>query len=164
VAGHSRRLVSNTVSAEAEPHEPIGRRWWVFLAPLVVVALAASFVIPSVRHQWALSVFRQPTRYTALSFSHSWALPAVISAYQPIKLSFTINNQEGQTEHYHYIITQTSAGVSSTLAKSAKAIVASRSATVSTVIRPSCLVSPCRIKVSLPGYPETIDFLASARP
>ena len=160
---HSRRLVSNTVSAEVVHAEPAGRRWWPFVVPLAVIGLAASFVIPSTRHQWALSVFRQPTHYTALSFNGAWKLPSAVVAYQPVKISFVIDNQEGRTEDYWYLITQTSAGLTSTLGKSVKTVAVGRSRTVSTVIRPSCRVSPCRIRVSLPGHPETIDFLATVK-
>jgi len=163
VTRHSRRLVSNTVTAEVVHAEPSGRRWWPFLVPLVVIGLAVSFVIPSTRHQWALSVFRQPTRYTALSFNGAWKLPSSVVAYQPLSIAFVIDNQEGRTEDYRYVITQTSAGLTSTLGESAETVAAGRSHTVSTVIRPSCLVSPCRIRVSLPGHPETIDFLATVR-
>jgi hypothetical protein len=163
VAGHRRRLVSNTVTAEAMEAEPAGRRWWVFLVPLALVALTLSFVIPSARHQWELSVFRQPTRYTALSFSNAAGLPSGIVTYQKIQISFVVNNQEGRAEHYRYVITQNSAGLSSTLGKSAKTIAAGRSWSVSALIRPTCLVSPCRIEVSLPGHPETIDFLAAVK-
>jgi hypothetical protein len=163
VAGQGRRQVSNTVTAEAEYLEPAGRRWWVLLVPVIAVALAISFAIPSARHQWALSVFRQPTRYTALSFNRPWALPAGIVTYQPITVSFSVTNQEGNSVYYQYVITQTSAGLSSTLGKSSKTVAAGQSWTVSTIIRPTCLVSPCRIQVSLPGHPETIDFLAAVK-
>jgi hypothetical protein len=163
VAGQRRRLVSNTVTAEVMEAEPAGRRWWVFLGPLALVALTLSFVIPSARHQWALSVFRQPDRYTALSFNKAWELPSGVITFKKVKISFVINNQEGQAEHYRYVITQNSAGLSSALGESAKTIAAGRSWTVSTAIRPTCLVSPCRIKVSLPGHPETIDFLAAVK-
>ena len=163
MARHSQRLVSNTVTAEVVPPEPAGRRWWPFLVPLVVIALAASFVIPSARQQWAVSVFRQPARYTALSFNSAWKLPAAVVPYVPVKVSFVIQNEEGRTERYRYLIIQTSAGESATLGQSAQSITAGRSWTVSTVIRPSCLISPCRIRVSLPGHPETIDFLASVK-
>jgi hypothetical protein len=163
VARHSRRLVSNTVTAEVERAEPTGRRWWPFLVPLVVIGLAVSFVIPSARHQWALSVFRQPTRYTALSFNGSWKLPSAVVAYQPVRISFVIDNQEGRTQAYRYVITQTSAGLTSTLAESARTVEVGRSGAVSTVIRPTCLVSPCRIQVSLPGHPETVYFLATVK-
>jgi hypothetical protein len=160
VAGHRGRLVSNTVTAEVMQAEPTGRRWWMFLVPLAVVALALSLVIPSARHQWALSVFRQPTRYTALSFNKAWELPAGIAPYHSINISFVINNQEGQIERYHYVITQTSGGLSSTLGKSENAVAPGKTWTVSADIRPTCVLSPCRIEVSLPGHPETIDFLA----
>jgi hypothetical protein len=167
VARHSRRpgpdaaLVSNTVTAEVVHAEPAGRRWWPFVVPVVVVGIAVSFVIPSGRHQWALSVFRQPARYTALWFNSAWKLPASVVTYQPTHISFVIDNQQGRTEDYRYLVTQTSAGLTSTLRKSATTVAAGRSRTVSAVIRPTCLVSPCRIEVSLPGHPETIDFLAS---
>ena len=163
MAKHSRRLVSNTVTAEVVHAEPAGRRWWPVFVPLLVAGLVASFAIPSARHQWALSVFRQPARYTALSFNGAWKLPSAVATYQPVRISFVIDNQEGQTEAYRYVITQTSAGLTSTLGKSVKTVAAGRSGTVSTIIRPTCLVSPCRVQVSLPGHPETIDFLATVK-
>lgn len=163
MAGQRRRLVSNTVTAEVMQPEPAGRRWWVFLGPLALVALVLSFAIPSGRHDWALSLFRQPTRYTALSFNRAWALPGSIVPYQPMKISFTINNQEGKTESYRYVVTQTSGGSSLMLGKSTKTIASSGSWKVSTVIRPTCLIAPCRIEVSLPGHPEIIDFLTAVK-
>lgn len=155
--------MSSRVTAEAAPPEPAGRRWWPLAVPLVAVGLVVSVVIPSARHQWALSIFRQPTRYTALSFNSASELPSAVVPYEPVKVSFVINNHEGRTEHYRYLITQAAAGVSSTLGTSAQTVAAGRAWTVSTVIRPSCLVSPCLIRVSLPGHPETIDFLASVK-
>jgi len=163
VAGHRRRLVSKTVTAEVMPAEQAGRRWWMFFGPLALVALALSLVIPSARHQWALSVFRQPTRYTALSFNKAWELPSGVVPYQSIKISFVINNEEGKIERYRYVITQTYAGSSSMLGKSENTVAPSRSWIVSTVIRPTCVFSPCRIAVLLPGHPEMIDFLATVK-
>lgn len=163
MTARGRRLSSNTVTAPEEYDEPQGRRWWVIVVPVVALVLAASLLIPSSRRQWTLSIFRQPTPYTALSFSKAWALPTAVVTNEPITLSFVIINQEGQNITYHYIIRQDSAGLSTTLGRSANTVAAGHSWTVSTVIRPTCLVSPCRIQVSLPGHPETIDFLAAVK-
>ena len=158
-----RRLVSNTVTARIDYKEPPGRRWWIVAVPLIMLLLAISLIDPSARHQWALSLFRQPTPYTALSFGSAWALPKAIVPNEPIPVSFVITNQQGHDETYRYVIRQSSAGLSTTLGSATKNVHAGHSWTVSTVIRPTCLISPCRIQVSLPGHPEIIDFLAAVK-
>jgi hypothetical protein len=44
------------------------------------------------------------------------------------------------------------------LAESARTVAAGATWTVSTMVRPRCDVSPCRVTVALPGHPETIGF------
>ncbi len=149
------------MTARVEKEEPRGLRWWLVIAPIAGVALAASLILPAGRHEWALSIFRQPTPYTALSFDRAWALPTVIATGKPLSVTFVINNQEGRTLLYRYVVTETSPGLSATLVQATTSIEAGRSSTVKVVIRPTCLASPCRIQVSLPGKPEKIDFLTT---
>lgn len=154
--------ISRTLTARpAEVEEPRGRRWWPVILPVVVVALAATLILPATRHEWTLSIFRQPTPYTALSFSKAWALPDTVVTGRPLAISFVIDNQEGRTLQYRYVVTETSSDTSAVLAHSTKKVAAGQSSTVRVAIRPTCFLSPCRIQVSLPGHPETIDFLAT---
>jgi hypothetical protein len=143
--------------------EPGVRRWWRILAPLAVAALGASLLSPAGRHQWALSLSRQPARYTVLSFNHAADLPATAVTGKPITVSFTVGNHEGQVEDYRYVLAAAGGGRSRILGGSARAVGAGMSWTVSTVLRPACGASPCRIEVSLPGHPETIDFLVALK-
>jgi hypothetical protein len=143
--------------------EPGARRWWPILAPLAVLAAGASLLSPTGRHQWALSLFRQPARYTVLSFSHAAALPATAVSGKPITVSFTVGNQEGQVEDYRYVLNATGGGSSRILSGSMRTVAAGTKWTVSTMVRPACRASRCRIEVSLPGHPETIDFLVALK-
>lgn len=161
MAARDPRLASDTVTAPDEQHEPPSRRWWPVAVPLVIFALILSFLIPASRHEWALALFKQPARYTALWFNKSWALPTRVATNVPIPISFVISNQEGLAVRYRYLISQTSAGHTTTLVESASTVASGHLWTVTTTIRPTCQHSPCRIQVSLPGHPETIDFLAS---
>ncbi len=83
---------------------PGARRWWPILSPLAVVAAGASLLWPSGRHQWAVSLLRQPARYTVLSFSDAAALPAAAVIDKPITVSFTVGNHEGRAVDYRYIL------------------------------------------------------------
>jgi hypothetical protein len=136
------------------------RRWWPILVPLALVALAISLVLPAGRHQWALSLFRQPTYYTALSFNRASALPTTAVENALVPISFTIGNHEGRTIAYRYLVTETAVGSRSRVMKqSTKVVAAGAESTVSVVVRFACALSPCTVRVSLPGHPETIDFL-----
>jgi uncharacterized membrane protein len=148
---------------EGRKGEPPTRRWWPVLLPLVLVVIAASVYLPSGRHQWALSLSRQPTHYTVLAFSNAANLPAQTAISQPVTVSFAIGNREGRAEKYRYVLTQSPSKTASVLGQSTKSVAAGATWNVTTTIRPSCQSSPCRIQVSLPGHPEKIDFLVSLR-
>jgi glycosyltransferase involved in cell wall biosynthesis len=135
-----------------------GLRWPAVMAAAALAA-AASLLVPAARHQWAISLARQPARYTALFFDHAWALPSRVPAHQPVRLSFTIQNHEGRPEQYTYLLTTGSGRGQRTLGESTRAVPAGTSWTVSARIRPECGGAPCRVQVSLPGHPETIDVL-----
>jgi hypothetical protein len=80
---------------------------------------------------------------------------------EPLRISFTVSNREGRTQVYRYVVSDedSAGGPSTRLGSSVKRVPSGANWTVSTVIRPSCASDQCRIKVSLPGHPETIDFL-----
>jgi hypothetical protein len=138
------------------------RRWWPFVGPIVLIAVVVSLLTPAGRHQWALSLFRQPTYYTALSFNKAWALPATAAWDAPLSVSFSVANHEGRAVRYRYVLTEkagSGSGTVTTLKQSARLVPDGATWTVSTSVRPTCASSTCRVEVSLPGHPETIDFL-----
>ncbi len=137
------------------------RRWWPAIAALGALAVGASLLLPAGRHQWALSLFRQPTPYTVLSFNHPAALPVTAGTNKPITVSFTVGNHEGRLTDYRYVLSASGGRSPHILAESMRAIAAGATWTVTTTVRPRCGTSACRIEVSLPGHPETIGFLVS---
>jgi hypothetical protein len=134
------------------------RRWWPSLTVLLVVAIGISLSFPAGRHQWDVSILRQPTRYTALYFDHPASLPHQAKVNQTIAFSFTIANDEGRAVDYRYRV-QTSPAGSPQQQEVSTTIPAARVESISVSLRPACAGSPCRIRISLAGYPETIDFL-----
>jgi hypothetical protein len=136
-------------------------QWWPALIVIAVLAVGASLLFPASRHQWALSLFRQPARYTVLSFTDASALPASAVIKRPITVSFTVGNREGRALDYRYVLSASSGKTSRILRQSARTVAAGATWRVSAVVRPACQTSPCRIEISLPGHPETIDFLVS---
>jgi len=139
------------------------RRWWPALTALAIMAVGVSLVLPAGRHQWALSLFRQPTRYTALSFNQAQDLPATTIMGKAIRISFSVGNQEGHAVGYRYVLSASGGGSSLVLGESARTVAAGATWKVSAVVRPTCDGSPCRIEVTLPGHPEEIDFLVMLR-
>jgi hypothetical protein len=135
------------------------RRWWPVAAPLALVAVAVSLILPAGRHQWALSLFRQPTHFTSLSFDKAWALPGTATRGAPVLFTFSVGNHEGRAVTYRYLITEGPSGRAQTVAQSARVVAPGATWKVSTSVRAVCASSPCRVEVSLRGFPETIDFL-----
>ncbi len=80
-----------------------------------------------------------------------------------MQFAFTVGNREGRALRYRYVISTyplgSGGGRPLLLAESAKLVPAGSNWSVSVTVRPHCGSSPCRIQVSLPGHPETIDFL-----
>lgn len=157
VVGDTTRAGLNRCSAAAG-QEPGRRRRWPIVALIVAMVVGISLLFPAGRHQWAISLFRQPTHYTALFFNKVSALPTTTARNETMTVSFTIGNHEGQAVHYRYVLTDSYGKQSQTLGQSTKTVASGATWTVWRVVRPKCAVSPCRIEVSLPGHPETIDF------
>lgn len=144
------------------------RRWWPVLLPLALVVIVASVYFPYGRHQWALSLIRQPTPYTVLAFNKAASLPTQTVIGRPVTVSFAIGNQEGRPEDYRYVLTQDAStqGTSQAatmLGQATRNVAAGATWDVTTAVHPLCQSSPCRIQVSLPGHPEKIDFLVNLR-
>lgn len=130
-------------------------------AAVAVAVLAAGFslLVPSLRHQWALTLGRQPAPYTALFFDRPGALPRRVTAGRAVGLTFTVQNHEGRPEAYTYLVTVYGRRGARTLGRSTRTVPPGGSWTVSALVRPACGSSPCRVRVSLPGHPEAIDVL-----
>jgi hypothetical protein len=148
---------------QAGSGQPRMRRWWPTLTVLALLAIGATFLSPTGRHQWALSLFRQPTPYTVLSFTYPSALPSIAIVNEPIRISFTVVNREDREIDYRYVVSSNAGSDSRVLRVAARAVAAGAAWTVSTTIRPRCGASRCRVEVSLPGHPETIDFLINLK-
>ena len=137
--------------------------WRRVLAGAAGLASAISLLVPAGRHQWALSLLRQPTHYTVLYFDRAAVLQDRVTPGRPVNFAFTVGNREGRAMRYRYVISTyplgSRGGRPLLLAESAKLVPAGSSWSVSVTVRPHCGSSPCRIQVSLPGHPETIDFL-----
>jgi hypothetical protein len=78
-------------------------------------------------------------------------------------VSFTVQNHEGRAIRYRYLLTENAGGKSQLLKESTKSVAAGAIWAVTAQVRPSCATSLCRIQVSLPGHPETIDFLLTMK-
>jgi hypothetical protein len=137
------------------------RRWWPVVAPLALLAIAASLILPAGRHQWALSLFRQPTSYTSLSFDKPADLPTTAATGALLTFSFSVGNHEGRAVTYRYLISEGPSGKEAAVRQSTKIIASGATWTVSTSVPARCTGSPCRVQVSLPGHPEVIDFLVT---
>jgi hypothetical protein len=137
----------------------VERRWWPVVAPLAIVAIAISLILPAGRHQWALSLFRQPTEYTSLSFNKAWALPRTAVRGSPVSFSFSVANHEGRAVTYRYLVTEGQTDKGQTVGQTTKVVASGATWTVSTSVPVVCGSSPCRVQVSLSGHPEIIDFL-----
>ena len=111
--------------ADREPRadqELQGRRWWPILIPFALLAIGASLLWPAGRHQWALSLFRQPTRYTVLSFSHASALPSMAHINEPVTVSFMVGNHEGHAADYRYVLRTSGDGRSRILGEAERTV------------------------------------------
>lgn len=137
---------------------------WPAAGAALLLGVAVSLLLPAGRHQWALSLIRQPARYTALSFTRPAGLPEVIGRRQSVTVAFAVTNHQGRPVTYRYVVSAASRRGTRQLAR-ARAVVASGATWPVTVrVRPRCAASPCRVTVALPGHPETIDFLVTVRP
>ncbi len=126
---------------------------------ILVIGVAISVIVPAGRHQWALSLLRQPTHYTALSFDHPTSLPTEVKAEESLAFTFSIGNHEGHTDHYVYVVSSSPGG--STLMTSKTTVADGQTRAIAVIARPHCSGSPCRIQVTLLNNDQSIDFLVS---
>jgi hypothetical protein len=127
---------------------------------LVIGFVAVSLLAPGGRHQWALAIVRQPTRYTVLSFQDAADLPDQLGAGGNVDLSFAVTNDEGRPLRYEYVVTSASGPQDAVvLLRATTAIPAGGRRSVALSVHPVCSASPCTVAIALPGHPEIIDAL-----
>jgi hypothetical protein len=138
--------------------------WWLCGAGFVAaIILVTSLLSPYVRHQWALSLFRQNTRYTELAFNHPAALPVTAIRGKGVHVSFSITNDDSSPIFYRYVIASGSGTKLRSLSSSSKTVVSGAVWRVDKVIVPKCSKTICRVQVSLPRQGEKIDYILSLK-
>jgi hypothetical protein len=142
-----------------------GRRWWPFVVAVAAVLVGASLVSPSGRHQWDVSIFRQPDNYTTLSFEGPAHLPSAAPSGTPVDLAFAVGNKEGHRVVYSYIVTSANAdaGAGVVLEHSTVAVSANHTRVVRITVVPQCTTASCRVTITLPSETESIDALISVQ-
>jgi len=140
-------------------------RWW-FSGAVIALAIIAvtSTLSPYVRHQWALSLGRQPTSYTELAFTRASALPTTAVRQKKLQISFTITNDEEKPIDYRYVLSSGSGTQLKSLSSSSNTVNPGAVWRVNKLITPECQHITCRIQVSLPLQHENIDLLLTLRP
>jgi hypothetical protein len=147
---------------DAQASQYVPPRWdiWLLGTGLLAIAIAvASFLSPWVRHEWSLSVQRQPTAYTQLGFTNAANLPATGVRGKGVPVSFTITNDEGRQVSYRYVVASGSGTTLTSISSGTTVIAAGHSFGVGLVVVPKCAAASCRVQVSLPAQNESIDFM-----
>lgn len=150
-------------TAQLPERKPPKWRWWSALAIALTVLTVTSALSPVLRHQWALSLTRQPTPYTVLAFKQASALPTTAIRGKEIKVSFIINNEEGHPVRYRYVLASGSNRKLTSLSTSDKTVSAGTAWVVTESVVPKCAKAACKIQISLPSQQEKIDFLVTLR-
>jgi O-antigen/teichoic acid export membrane protein len=146
-----------------DPDESVsdqGRRWWPFVAAAVALLVGISLATPAGRHQWAISIARQPNHYTTLSFEQAAHLPTTVAAGTAVHLLFAVKNNEGRRIDYSYVVTSANAassGPAKVLDRARVAVPAGRTQPVAIDVVPVCSSSSCRVQITLPSQSESID-------
>lgn len=133
--------------------------WLLGTGLLAIVLAAASFLSPWVRHEWSLSVQRQPTHRTQLGFTNAANLPATGVRGKGIPVSFNITNDEGKPVSYRYVVASGSGTALTEISSGTTDIASGQSLGVRIVVVPKCAAASCRVQVSLPEQNESIDFM-----
>lgn len=163
--GPGRRRASTNYGEPREEPQDSGHekpRWDLWLYGTGAVALllvAATWLSPWLRNEWAMSLGRQNTPYTQLGFSSAATLPATAVRGEGIPISFVITNDEGKQVSYQYGVASGTSTRLESLTSATKVVAAGASWHVGITVVPKCTESTCRIQVSLPQQSESIDFL-----
>ncbi len=113
----------------------------------------------SLRHQLAISFTRQPSPFSALSFTDPTALPSTSRPGRTTEFSFSITNREGRAVSYDYLVTASYGGGRLDSVENGR-IQVPTGTTVDHLVRVTPRENSARyiFTVSLAGRPETIRF------
>ena len=134
------------------------RRWWPTLATLLVIGVGLSLLVPAGRRQWAISIIRQPTPFTALYFDHPTALPSTVTNGQRVNFMFSIANHEENPLNYPYTVVVSPSNGQSVPTTRTAFVAPGKSRSLAVTVEVACSASPCRVQVSLPDQRQSIDF------
>jgi hypothetical protein len=135
------------------------RPWWA--VGVGSILLAGSLLTPQGRHEWSVSLFRQPSAITTLSFADPSALPAEWTCGRTLPVQFVVENRQGRTADLHYVVTQEDdlgARAAAMRAQGTLTVADGTAAPVTVQVRPDCPATSSRIRVSVVGHPQTIFF------
>lgn len=134
--------------------------WLLGTGLLAIVIAVTSYLSPWVRHEWTLSVQRQPTHTTELGFTNAAALPTTGVRGEAVPVSFIITNDEGRQVSYRYVVASGSGTKLTTLNSGTIELAPNASYSTAVVVVPQCAAAFCRVQVSLPEQKgESIDFI-----
>lgn len=128
---------------------------------LILVGILGIFAVAfpdQFRHQLEISVVRQPTPYTQLFFSDPAALPKKLTVGHANKFSFTIINNEGHSQTYHYTVTVTHAKSRTVASEGSLTLGDQQSSTQTVAVKPASRGSQYLIEVALSGTSDLIQF------
>jgi hypothetical protein len=106
------RPFENTNGAIEQPSSKTGRRRLLIVAVFCCFALITGLITAYPKqfmHQVEISLVRQPTPYTQLFFSNPGAIPGHLLIRRPNRFTFTVVNNQGQSEIYRYAIIMSTA-------------------------------------------------------
>jgi hypothetical protein len=150
----------------AVPARNLPRKWGIRLGVgLALIAIMAMSIVdsPWLRHQFALSFTRTPTRYTELYFGDYAAIPQTLSMSHPNRFQFTVHNREGKGVVYAYRVTATSRFGQETVGAGRLSAASGRTETVTVAFTPARPHTAYRVTVAIQRpRPETIDFTAQS--
>lgn len=130
-------------------------------ACVVVIGVFVLIFPKQVEHQLAISVVRQQTPYTQLYFDNPAALPARLTLNRSNEFSFTIANDRGHSETYHYIVTISREKSLTIVRRGSVQITNNGKITYTMAVVPRTRRSKYLVTVILAGTSQSIHFYGS---
>jgi hypothetical protein len=130
----------------------------IVLGIFVVIGVLAVFFPSKFKHQFDISFVRQPESYTQLFFNDPSTLPTNLKADREYKFSFTVTNDQGNSETDQYVVTVTHGKDQKVVGKGSLVIGDDRSTTKAIEFKPTTRKSRYLIKVTLSGTDDVIQF------
>lgn len=153
--------------ADTNPAGNESRRWdrrrragiTVGLAVLLLLLVAIAAAFPrQLKHQWELSVVRQPTPYTQLYFTAPASIPSVLAAGQQNTFDFTIENDEGRAYRYTYVVTLQDSRARQQVSKETVMVNSGERVTRAVTVDPTDKESRYLVSVTIPTLNQSIQF------